>query len=299
MSTPEPETRVWTIRDVLAFATDDFRKRGHESARVEAELLLARVLRSDRVRLVLDAPRPLEKRELDAYRALIARRRKGEPIAYILGHREFMGHDFRTDERALVPRPDTETLVEVALARTKARSLFGRALDLCTGTGCVALSFLLARPTWRMTATDVSSAALSLALENAQRLGALANLRLLEGDLFEALPGGERFELVTSNPPYIPSGEIETLAPDVRDFEPKMALDGGPDGLAFYRRLVEAAPRFLVPGGVLAVEVGFGQAPDVASLFGERGFTEIERTKDYAGIERVVSGTAPAPRPEG
>lgn len=296
MSNSDPETRVWTIRDVLAFTTDDFKKRGHEAARLEAELLLANALGTDRVRLILDATRPLAKRELDAYRALIGRRRKGEPIAYILQHREFCGHDFRTDERALVPRPDTETLVEVALARTKARSLYGRALDLCTGSGCVALSFLLARPTWRMTATDASAPALGLALENAQRLGALANLRLLEGDLFDALPAGERFELVMSNPPYIPSAEIDGLAADVRDFEPRMALDGGADGLDFYRRIVDRTTRYLVPGGVLAVEVGFGQAADVQRLFADRGFTDLECARDFAGIERVVSGKAAVPR---
>jgi release factor glutamine methyltransferase len=301
LSRSDLEQKIWTIADVLRFATEDFTRRSISTARLDAELLLTHVLRIDRVRLVIDSRKPLSKEELERYRALIARRRKGEPIAYILGQREFMGHQFKTDARALIPRPDTETLVEVALRRTEPRNLFARSLDLCTGTGCVALSLLLARKTWRVTATDLSEAALALAAENAQRLGALQGLRLLQGDLFAALPEVERFELITSNPPYIRREAMADLDVDVRDFEPHLALDGGADGLDFYRRLTLEAPRYLVAGGILAVEVGFDQADDVATLFARSGFEELEKTRDFAGIERVVSGkfrpaqpTAPA-----
>jgi release factor glutamine methyltransferase len=155
-STSRPVSEAWTIARVLKWAADDFRKRQNPSPRLDAELLLAHALGHDRIRLVLDSERQLDTAELGRYRELIQRRRSGEPIAYILGRREFYGLSFATDQRALVPRPDTEPLVEVALERTRARSMHGRALDLCTGSGCVAVSFAKARPTWRVTATDIS-----------------------------------------------------------------------------------------------------------------------------------------------
>jgi release factor glutamine methyltransferase len=286
------QTESWSIASVLRWASDDFAQRGSSSPRLDAELLLGHALGLERLRLILDAARPLSERELAAFRALIIRRRKGEPIAYIRGEREFYGHRFAVDRRALVPRPDTETLVEVALARTRARQLYGRALDLCTGSGCVAIAFALERPNWRVTGIDLSPDAVALARENALRLGSVWGLRWLSGDLFAPLAAGERFELVTANPPYIPAGDIEGLDVDVRDFEPRLALDGGPDGLVVLRRIAEAARARLQPGGVLAVEVGYDQAPAVASLFANLGYTAIELRRDYGGHERVVSGVS-------
>jgi len=282
----------WSIKDLLVWATDDFKKRGLESARLEAEVLLAATLGVDRVRLVIEATRPLNADELGHYKAAIVRRRRGEPLAYILGQREFYGRIFRVDPRVLIPRPDTEALVEVGLRRTEARRLFGRALDLCTGSGCVAVSFAKARPTWHVTGTDASDNALDVARDNAYRLGALWGVRFLPGDLFEAVDEAERFELITSNPPYIRADEIADLPENVRDFEPHLALDGGASGLSFYERISEQAPSRLTRGGVLAVEVGFGQAADVRALFEKAGFGELEITRDYAGVERVVSGKA-------
>jgi release factor glutamine methyltransferase len=279
----------WSIGSVLRWAAEDFAKRGNSSSRLDAELLLGHVLGVDRIRLVLDAARPLGAEELAAFRALIIRRRRGEPIAYIRGEREFYGRRFVVDARVLVPRPDTETLVEVALTRTRPRALYGRALDLCTGSGCVAVTFALERRTWRVTATDLSEAALLLAAENARRLGAAWNTRFASGDLFAATDPGERFELVTANPPYIPAGEIPTLDADVRDFEPRLALDGGPDGLTLVRRIVQDARERLVPGGVLALEVAYDQAPRTHALLEEHGYAEVERRRDYGGHERVVS----------
>ena len=243
----------------------------------------------DRVRLVIESERRLNDAELGLYRSLIQRRRTGEPVAYILGRREFYGISFAVDRRALVPRPDTETLVEVALERTHARSMYGRALDLCTGSGCVAVAFARARPTWRVTASDVSRDALGLAWENARRAGAAFSLRVVEGDLFAPFDG-ERFELVTANPPYIPSAELGELAPDIRDFEPRLALDGGADGLDVVRAVVRGASAHLEPNGVLAVEVGYDQAPRATELFERAGFLEVRVQKDYGGHERVVSG---------
>lgn len=285
----EPE--VWSIGSVLRWASDDFTRRGNPSPRLDAELLLGHVLGVDRVRLILDSARPLSSSELAAFRELIIRRRKGEPTAYIRGEREFYGRRFVVDRRVLVPRPDTETLVDVALSRTRAQALYGRALDLCTGSGCVAISFALERRNWRVTAADVSEAALALARENALRLGSVWNLRFACGDLFAALGNeDERFELVSANPPYIPAGEIPSLDPDVRDFEPRLALDGGADGLDVIRRIAEQAVSRLVTGGVLALEVGHDQAPAVEALLAALGYSSLERKRDYGGHERVVSG---------
>jgi release factor glutamine methyltransferase len=278
----------WTIARVLKWAAEDFTKRENPSPRLDAELLLTHVLGVDRVRLVIESERRLDPDELARYRALIHRRRAGEPVAYILGRREFYGIPIAADRRALVPRPDTEMLVEVALERTRSRSMYGRALDLCTGTGCVAVAFARARPTWRVTASDVSPEAACLAWENAVRQGVAFSVRVVAGDLF-APHEGERFELITANPPYIPTGELAELAPDIRDFEPRLALDGGADGLDIIRALVSRASRHLEPGGVLALEVGHDQAARVTELLVEAGFDEIHVRRDYGGHERVVS----------
>jgi release factor glutamine methyltransferase len=220
----------------------------------------------------------------------------GEPIAYILGRREFFALPLRVDRRVLIPRPDTEILVETALNGTRDRHLYGRLLDLCTGSGCVAIAFAKARPTWRVTAVDLSADAAAVARENAQRAGVVHHLSVLEGDLFAPLPEGAQFELITANPPYIPSAELAGLDADVRDFEPHLALDGGADGLHVMRRLVARAQTHLSPGGMLAVEGGFDQASAVAALLEAHGFEQIARAKDLAGIERVVSGRRPAAR---
>jgi release factor glutamine methyltransferase len=287
----EPQAEPWSIKRVLAWATDDFRRRGNKSARLDAELLLGEALGFDRIKLIVEAERPLAEAELGRYRELIKRRRNGEPIAYILGRREFFALPLRVDRRVLIPRPDTEVLVETALSGTRARHLYGRMLDLCTGSGCVAIAFAKERPTWRVTAVDLSPDAAALARENTLRAGVVHNLGVLEGDLFAPLPEAAEFELITANPPYIPSGDIAGLEADVRDFEPHLALDGGADGLSIIRRLLEQAPRYLAPGGLIALEVGFDQAPAVAALFEAAGFVDVARSKDLAGVERVVSGS--------
>lgn len=289
-STESGET--WSVRRVLAWAADDLRKRGSETGRLDAELLLARVLRLTRIGLILQADRPLAALELARFRELFKRRRAQEPIAYLLGEREFYGITLRIDSRVLIPRPDSETLVEVALRRTRERSMLGSALDLCTGSGCVAIAFARARPTWQVTATDLSPDALSVARENAHRTGAVRNLRLLEGSLFQPIEAA-RFDLITANPPYIPSAELETLPADVRDFEPRLALDGGADGLELLRKIIEHAPPQLKPKGVLAVETGADQGPLVAGLFESHGYRSVEVTRDLGGRDRVVSGYGP------
>ena len=285
-------TEAWTVGRVVSWAADDFRRRGIESPRFEAELLLAYALKIDRMHVIIEPTRPLDDGELARYRELIRRRRSGEPVAYIRGEKEFYGRVFHIDKRVLVPRPDTEILVETALRRTMASSMGGRYLDLCTGSGCVAVSLARERPTCKVFAVDLSPDALAVAVTNAIRLGAVFQMAFLLGDLFESLAGlaGLRFELITANPPYIADPEFATLPADVRGFEPRMALTGGPDGLDVLRRVIGGARARLRPGGVLAVEMGAGQAEGVKALFAEAGFTDIAVDNDYGGHERVVSG---------
>jgi len=276
--------------------TDDLRKRGVESPRLDAELIAGEALGIDRVKIIVEGQRMLEPVELETIRALFKRRRGYEPVAYLRGYREFYGRSFRVDRRVLVPRPDTEILVEVALKRLHGHDLGARVVDLCTGSGCVAITLKLERPTMTVDATDVSADALAVARDNAQRLGAVWNVRFALGDLFAPLgPPRRVYDLVVANPPYIPTAEIATLQPDVRDHEPRLALDGGPDGLSLVRRIVAEAPRWLRPGGALAMEIGAGQAAEVEQIFQQGGFTKLGRAQDYGGHERVVSGVNSAP----
>jgi release factor glutamine methyltransferase len=280
--------KSWTISSLVKWAVEDFRARGIDNPRLDAELLVAHALKIDRMRVILEGDRPLADVELATLRDLVRRRRSFEPIAYLRGEREFYGLKFRVDKRVLVPRPDTETLVDVALARTAHVSMSMRQLDLCTGSGCVAIAMARQRPTAQVFASDLSADALVVARENALRLGAY-NVALYTGDLFAPL-AGRRFDVVTANPPYIPTADIAKLMPDVREHEPLLALDGGADGLDLVRRIVAEAPQHLEAGGVLAMEVGAGEAPATVALFTERGFEDVRVDRDLARIERVVSG---------
>ena len=293
-------SEAWTVRRLAEWATQDFKTRGIESPRLDAELILCDVLGLTRTQLIIDYDRELEDPELVKLRAMIQRRRTREPMAYLRGHREFYGREFAVDRRVLVPRPDTETLIDVALKRTAERSLGTRILDLCTGSGAIAITLAKERRTARVLGTDISEDALAVARQNARTLGAY-NVGFVAADLFEGVGlvldrAGmrRRFELVVSNPPYIPSEEIGTLMADVRDHEPRLALDGGADGLDFLKRIVDAAPDWLAPNGVLAMELGAGQAPAVMELFSARGFTDVRAERDLARIERVVHGLWPS-----
>lgn len=280
----------WTILRVLRWSADDLRQRGSTSPRLDAELLLARVLGCDRVRLVIDGQRPLAPSELQTYRELHKRRRRGEPVAYLLGEREFYGRRFVVDSRVLVPRPETEHLVEVALERTRHLSLSARCLDLCTGSGCVALTLKKERPTTSVTGSDLSRGALVVARDNAIRLGGLVAFEQADGFIgLDRLRG--KVDLVTANPPYIPDVNHATLPSDVRDFEPRMALTSGEDGLDLTKRIVAEAASFLAPHGVLAIEVDAPSGPAVVALFEAARFEDVRLTRDYAGRDRVVSGS--------
>jgi release factor glutamine methyltransferase len=291
---PASQPQEWTIETVLRWATDDFRARGLDSPRLDAELLLGRALSKSRIQLIADAKQALDAGELARLRELVKRRRAREPTAYILGEREFYGRVFRVDRRVLIPRPDTETLVEVALDRTRDRSMSMRALDLCTGSGCVAITLARERRTSLFVAADVSGDALAVARDNALRLGAY-NVAFRQGDLFAAVDPALRFDLVTANPPYVAAAEMNTLEPEIRDYEPRIALDGGPDGLSVVRLLVAQVRPHLASAGRLVVEVGFGEAAAVATLLAGAGFAQIEIRRDYGRVERVVSGVLETP----
>ena len=281
---------AWTVRRVIAWIQADLAKRGIDSARLDADLLVAHALKLKRIALYLDLDRPLEDAELRAIRSLVERRRGFEPVAYILGEREFYGRGFEVTRDVLIPRPDTETLVEQTLLLMRSGDGGGRLLDLCTGSGAVALTLAAELPQRRVLGTDVSEAALAVAARNAERLKLTERVELRQGDLFEAVPESERFAAITVNPPYIGADEMATLAPDVRDHEPRLALDAGPDALVFYRRIVRDAPRHLEPGASLLVEVGYTQAAAVRALFAEAGLADVRSAKDLAGTERVVIG---------
>ncbi|MEM1034000.1 MAG: peptide chain release factor N(5)-glutamine methyltransferase [Myxococcota bacterium] len=286
------EERPWTVARVLRWAAEDLSRHGSDSARLDAELLLALVLGCDRIRLVIDGAQPLSRTELARYRALHQRRRRGEPVAYLRGERDFYGRTFGVDARVLVPRPETEHLVEVGLDRTRRIGLGCRCLDLGTGSGCVAISLKKERPTNCVLASDVSTDALWVAQANCVRHGAVVGL--YRSDLYDRLQRfAGAFDLIVSNPPYIDDPGMSELPRDVRDFEPALALTGGEDGLDLIRRLVREAPGMLAPDGVCAVEIQAGQADRVAALFREVGFVGIARTRDYGGHERIVSGRRP------
>lgn len=278
----------WTVRKILAWMTDDFRSRGIESARLDAELCAAHALGLERIGLYLDLDRPLIESELAAIRTLVARRRKYEPMAYILGRKEFYGRTFVVNSDVLVPRPDTETLIERALELVPEGESGAQVLDLCTGSGIIGLTLAAERPNLRVDCTDVSEAALAICTQNAQTLGVADRVRVLRGDLFGAIGKDLRYHLITANPPYIATTAIRGLSPDIRDHEPVTALDGGEDGLVFYRRISKGAASHLAPGGAVLLEIGEGQAEAVCHLFDNEGFKQIRVHKDLGGIGRVV-----------
>lgn len=282
-------TDSWTIRKVLDWTGKDFASRGIDSPRVDAELLVAESLGLDRVRLYMDLDRPLSPDELAGIRAKVARRRSREPVAYILGRRDFYGATYAVDSRVLVPRPDTEILVERTLAALPTESP-ARLLDLCTGSGAIPLAILRVRRSITAVGSDLSEGALEVARTNAATLGVADRFETRLGNLFEPFDASERFDAITANPPYIASAELDELMPEVARYEPRLALDGGPDGLVLYPEIVDGAAGRLVDGGWLALELGMGQAEAVARIVTSSGeFDDVAITKDYGGVERVVS----------
>jgi release factor glutamine methyltransferase len=277
--------RTWTIRDVLDWATQDFSARGIESARLDAELLVARALGIDRIGLYLDLHRPLQEAERSAIRPLVARRRDREPVAYILGHRDFFGRRFEVTPDVLIPRPDTETLVEHALAQIP-KDAPSRVLDVGTGSGAIAVTLASERPAARITATDISKAALEVAGRNAAAHGVQDRITFEHVDLLRA---SSPYDVIVSNPPYIARTEVETLQEEVRDHEPDTALFGGEDGLDVIRRLLDVARPAVEAGAHLLIEVGAAQAAAVVDLGIETGaWKRVAVYPDLDRVERVV-----------
>lgn len=271
------------MQRVLQWTVGRFTERKLESARLDAELLLCEVLQWPRVKLYTHFDQPLQPSELSRYRELIKRRLGGEPVAYLLGRRDFHSITLQVDARVLIPRPETEHLVDAVIERAP---LGATVLDVCTGSGAIALAIKQARPDLIVTAIDLSTDALAVAEANRAALG--LDVRLLHGDLYAPI-ARDRFDVIVTNPPYVESGAIAGLAPEVLK-EPRLALDGGGDGLAILRRLVDGAPAQLQPHGWFACELGQGQAPTIAAWLRARGFGKVATIRDLAGIERCVVG---------
>ena len=284
--------------DPIEWAVRGLKAVGIDSPRLEAQLLLALALGTTRTAVVAGLYRPLEDVDCKRFEDLVEARCARTPLAYLRGSQEFYGLDFEVSPAVLIPRPETEMLVDFALewyldssdhSDRSGQSVPHNLADVGTGSGCVAIAALTRCPRWRCAAFDLSRAALQVARRNAVRHAAADRLRFVQSDLLTGAHAG-RFGLILSNPPYVATDELERLQPEVRNCEPRIALDGGADGLNAYRRLTPMAQRSLVPGGCVAVEVGMGQASEVANIFACAGFRKIEIRKDLAGIERLVSG---------
>jgi release factor glutamine methyltransferase len=278
-----------TVLEVIQRSTDFLARRGVESPRLQVELLLAHRLAIPRLELYLQFDRPLTEPELADLREAVRRRGQREPLQHIVGSTGFFGLDLKSDPRALIPRPETERLVECALTFLAGRpEPAALALDYGTGGGCIAIVLATRLPGLKCHALDCSAAALELARENAAHHAVLNRLELLQGDDFTALPAGVVYDLIISNPPYIATAEIELLAPEVRDHDPRIALDGGTDGLDVYRRIARSAGARLATAGRLFLELGDGQAEPVRRLLHAHNWIVESVDKDYAGQLRVL-----------
>jgi release factor glutamine methyltransferase len=293
MSTEQP----WTIARLREWTTGHLKKKGVESAAREAELLLAHALGCPRIQLFTRYDEEPTVEERQRYRELVQQRLQGRPVAYLLGRKEFFSLDFEVNPAVLIPRPDTEWLVTECLSLAK-EAAEPAVLDVGTGSGCLAVAVARQHKGAKVTAVDISAAALAVAGRNAERHGVADRIRFLHGDLFSPLASDERFDFILSNPPYIPSGmwseptptvPLAALASDVRDHEPRLALDGGADGFAVFDRLIAAAPQHLKPGGWLLVEIGADQEEAArARIEGRAGYDLGKTVHDLAGHPRVL-----------
>lgn len=283
-----------TVSELLAKSIPWLKGKGVDSAKLDAETLLASVLGLPRLQLILQFERPVSEAEQDAYREKMKRRATGEPVAYLTGRRGFWKLDLEVGPGVLIPRPETEQLVELALARAGRKThAHPRILDVGTGSGCIAISLAHELTDAQVVALDRSPEALAIARRNVERL-APGRVELRESDGFAAVRADERFDVVVSNPPYIPAKEIPGLARDVRDFEPRAALEGGgADGLDFVRAWSRDAFARMESGGWCFFEIGIGQKDGASQAFRDAGFVEVSVTDDLAGIPRVVGGMKP------
>ena len=273
-----------TPRELLKLLSAHMAAAGVPDADVDASLLLSHVTGQNPLNLRLDSWSQVSLADEEQFRALCEKRKTRTPLQYLTGVQSFLGRDFHVDERVLIPRPETELLAERAIALLREEKYPPTALDLCCGSGCLAVSMALGDPRADVHAADLSEGALTVTRLNAERLGAKVTLH--QGDLFDALPE-TKFNLIVSNPPYIPAADCLELQEEVLR-EPMMALDGGTDGYDFYRRIAQTAPRFLHAGGTLLMEVGFDQAERVMALCQDAGLTPVAIHEDYQHIARMV-----------
>ncbi len=289
MSQPSstPSAQPWTIRRVLEWTTGHLQKNGSETPRLEAEILLAHARKCKRIELYTNYDLELTDAVRATMRDLVNRRAKREPVAYLVGYREFFSLEFHVTADVLIPRPETETLVMEAIAVAKPLPT-PAVLDLCTGSGCVAVAITKHCPTATITATDISPAALTIANENAARHKVIERVSFHEGDLFAPLASDQLFDVIVSNPPYIPSAEIATLDADVQQYEPRLALDGGGDGLDIIRRILVDAKAYLEPGGWLMFEFTPEQVATILNLTTEHGYSDATIVKDTAQQPRFL-----------
>jgi release factor glutamine methyltransferase len=285
-----------TVLDVIQRSANFLAKRGLDSPRLQAELLLAHVLQIPRMQLYLQFERLLAPPELNAVRELVRRRGQREPLQHLLGSTSFCGLELAVDARALVPRPETEQLAELAWESLNARGQgpeSAMALDFGTGSGCLAIALAVKVPTARLQAIDISADALAVARQNAGRHQVQDRIQFSLGDGFAAVPTEARFDLIVTNPPYIASAEIAALEPEVRDHDPRVALDGGAHGLDFYHRLAREAAAFLRPGGRLMAEFGDGQADAIREILVSQNWIVEWVKADYSGRPRFIVARRP------
>ncbi len=280
--------KTWRVIDLIQWTTEYFERHNIPNPRLDVELLLGHVLQKSRLQIYLSFDMPVFQEHLLVFRNLIKKRSAHTPVSYLTNHREFMSLDFYVDSRVLIPRPDTEILIEMVLEQQERPC---RLLDIGTGCGAIAISLAVNLLDWEIVATDISAEALDVARQNADKHNCADRITFLQGDLFEAVKELEntRFDWIVSNPPYVSIKDRSVLAPDVHNYEPEVALFAGVDGLNIIRRIIAEAPEFLNPKGKLVLEIGYNQSRDVQELIESSAmYSDCQFIQDYSGIERVV-----------
>ena len=275
------DTEEFSYKELLEFGSDKLKKSGIAEAEIDAWYLFENVSGLGRADYFLHLYEKIDKDKVEEFLKLIEKRGKRIPLSYVLGSRDFMGFSFKVNENVLIPEQETELLVEEAIKYSKGKKV----LDMCTGSGCIGISISLLGEAFSVTAVDISDKALEVARENAITLKA-DNMKLVQSNLFEDI--NEKYDILVSNPPYIETEVIETLQPEVRDYIPRLALDGDEDGLKFYRNITKLAPNYLNKNARIFYEIGYNQSKAVSDILFENGFTDIRVIKDYAGLDRIV-----------
>ena len=276
-----------TVKEMFSLGKEVLKTSGYEVYEADAQTLLGHVLNMDRAKLFLHGDTIVENEQRIRYEENLNRVAAGEPLQYVMGEAYFMGHRFAVDPSVLIPRPETELLCEMAIMAAQVTYEKPDILDLCTGSGALAISIALAVQTANITASDISEAALDTAKTNAKALLTSPDITFFHSDLFENLPD-KRYDLIVTNPPYISKEDLNGLPVEVRRYEPQVALDGGDDGLDFYHRIANEAGKFLKPGGMLLAEIGCDQGQQIKAAFEAAGFSEISIFKDLTGRDRIV-----------